>query len=141
MSLETSKQILKIFGIIGIVAGILAIIFGAMAMAGGGLIAQDVDPNNANQATAMGFIMIGSVIFLVSGIISLIEGICSVRAAKDSSKIKPAWIFAILGMVSGVVNLISNFGNGASSIFSGLLSLAVAVVTFLAANTIKNSVH
>lgn len=138
MSLDTSKKILKIFGIINIVAGILAIILGILALAGGGMVAS-VAGEDADAATVGGLAILGGIIILVSGIVSLISGIFSTKAANDTSRIKPAWVFAIIGIVFSVISLLTNLKSG--SFFSGILSIALNAVIFYAANTIKKDVE
>ena len=82
MDLETSKKLLKIFGII--ILGILGILSGLLAFAGGGLIAA---ANQSDAATlGAGLAVVAGVILVISGIVSLLQGIFSVRAAKDTSK-------------------------------------------------------
>lgn len=133
MSLETSKKILKIFGILSIIGGVLTIILGIVGLAGGGLAATE-------DATVGGIVIVVGLIALVSGIVSLLEGIFSVKAAKDPSKIQPAWIFAVIGVVMSAISLIMGFvNNGASGAFSNILSLAISILIFVAANTIKKS--
>ena len=137
MTLETSKKILKIFGIIGIIIGILGIIGGLVALAGGGAVAS---AGTSDDEIGLGVVAIVAGVFvLISGIVSLLEGIFSVRAAKDSSKIMPAWVFAIIGLVSGAISFITNIRNGASSVVGAIISLAISVLVFIAANTIKKS--
>ena len=137
MSLETSKKILKIFGVIGIIVGILGLIVGLAALAGGGVAASI---GTSDDEVGLGAVaVIAGVVMLISGIVSLLEGIFSVRAAKDSSKIMPAWVFAIIGLISGAISFISNIRNGASSISGAILSFAISVLVFMAANTIKKS--
>ncbi len=83
-------------------------------------------------------VTIFTVILLLIGVVTLLEGVFSVRASKDVTKIKPAWIFAILGLVSAVIGLVSAFTSG-SSIWSSLSTLVINAVIFTAANTIKKA--
>ena len=133
MSVETSAKILKVFGIIDIVLGILAVLLGILATAGGGMLAA-VD---SEQAVTGGMAIIAGVILVVSGIVSLLQGIFSVRASKDFSKIMPAWIFAIIGLIVQAISFITNLSKGAGSVGSAILSIAISVLIFVAANTIK----
>ena len=137
MSLENSKKILKIFGILGIIGGIFMIILGVVGVALGGAVigtAGDVEEDMVTGAT----VTIAMVIVLISGIVSLLEGIFSVRASKDTTKIQPAWIFAIIGLVSAVIGVVSAITSG-GSFLSPLGTLAINGVIFMAANTIKKS--
>ena len=139
MSLENSRKILKIFGILNIIAGVAAIVFGILALVGGSMAgsAATTDTDNAVVVAAL----TGAIVSLVEGIISLISGTCSVRAANDSSKIMPAWIFAILGLISGAVGVINNLvaGGGISGILGSVIAMIISALIFIAANTIKQS--
>ena len=63
------------------------------------------------------------------------------RAANDSSKIMPTWVFAILGLISGVVGVINSLvgGDGISAILGSVITLILSALIFIAANTIKKS--
>ena len=135
MNVETSKKILKVFGIIDIIFGIIGILVGILALAGGGVLATA----DASMAETAGLALVAGVIMVIAGIVSLLQGIFSVRAAKDTSKIMPAWIFAIIGLVTSAVQLISNFGKGGGSIGSGIVSVAISALIFVAANSIKKA--
>ncbi len=139
MSLETSQKILKVFGIFGIIAGAAVIIFGILGIVGGSMAgsAASTEEETAVVAATLG----GAVVTLVEGIIGLFEGVCSLRASGDSSKIMPAWIFAILGLISGVAGVVNSAvgGDGISAILGSVVSLGISVLIFVAANTIKQS--
>lgn len=150
MSLETSKKVLKIFGIIGIIFAIFGLIGGLAVVAGGGLITAGLaDPSlNADGSTdttqaagVAGLVIVLGVVLIISALIALLEGIFSVRAAKDSSKIMPAFVFAILGVLSGVGSLATTVTTGSSGtqIASGVISLAISCLVLVAANTIRTS--
>ena len=76
----------------------------------------------------------GMAIFFILGLLSLLEGIFSIRGAKDAAKIMPAWIFAIIGVIAAVVGLFTGGSLGGS-----IVSLIVNIVIFIAANKIKKS--
>lgn len=136
MTVETSRKILKIFGIISIIIGALGAIIGIVGVVGGGALASAGDDMSLGVGAAA---IIVSVILLVSGIVSLLEGIFSVRAANDVSKIMPAWVFAIISLVFSVIGIFTNIKSGASSIVSAIIGLGISVLIFVAANTIKKS--
>ena len=81
----------------------------------------------------------GMAIFFVLGVISLLEGIFSIRGARDASKIMPAWIFAILGVIGGIGTLISSIGDDAKGVAGAIVGVALSILIFIAANTIKKS--
>ena len=116
MSLNTSKLILKIFGIFSIICGVILIILGAMVFIG----ASQLSPEEIAADPSLSAGVSGMALFFVLGVISLLEGIFSLRGAKDASKIMPAWI-------SG--------GSMGGSVFS----LIVNIVIFVAANKIRKS--
>lgn len=134
MSLKTSKTILKVFGIIGIILGGLTTLGSLLILLGGGAASL-----GGEYAAPLGAFMIITGIFtLISGLITLAQGVCSVNASKDSSKIMPAWIFALIGIVSNGITLISSIKND-SGIFTAIVSLGISALIFVAANTIKNN--
>ena len=135
MNIETSKKILKVAGILSIIGGIIALLVGILAVAGGGILAGY---GQGDEQTGGAIVLVAGVVCLISGIVSLIEGICSTRAAKDTSKIMPAWIFAIIGLIINGISFIMNIvQSGVSSGLSGIVSVAFSVLIFVAANTIK----
>ena len=143
MSLETSQKILKVVGILCILSGIIGIVIGILGFVGGGILGAGI-ANEADEATeevgqALGFAFIMGIFGLVSGVVDLLEGIFSVRAANDSEKVMPAWVFALLGLIFAVISLVGSFGGNVSGIVSGILSVVLSLIVFIAANTIKNS--
>ena len=136
MTVETSRKILKIFGIISIIIGALGAIIGIVGVVGGGALASAGDDMSLGVGAAA---IIVSVVLLLSGIVSLLEGIFSVRAANDVSKIMPAWVFAIISLVFSVVGIFTNIKSGTSSIVGAIIGLGISVLIFVAANTIKKS--
>ena len=130
MSLNTSKLILKIFGIFSIICGVILIIFGVVVFIGAGQLSPEeiaADPSISAGVTGMA-------LFFVLGVISLLEGIFSLRGAKDASKIMPAWIFALISLIGAIVGLFMGGSMGGS-----IVSLIVNIVIFVAANKIRKS--
>ena len=130
MSLKTSKRILKIFGIFDIICGIFLIILGVMVLVG----ASQLSPEEIASDPSLSAGVSGMAIFFILGLLSLLEGIFSIRGAKDAAKIMPAWIFAIIGVIAAVVGLFTGGSLGGS-----IVSLIVNIVIFVAANKIKKS--
>ena len=130
MSLKTSKLILKIFGIFSIICGIILIILGVMVLVG----ASQLSPDEIASDPSISAGVSGMALLFILGILSLLEGIFSLRGAKDASKIMPAWIFAIIGVIAAVVGLFTGGSMGGS-----ISSLIVNIVIFIAANKIKKS--
>ena len=130
MSLKTSKRILKIFGIFDIICGIFLIILGVMVLVG----ASQLSPEEIASDPSLSAGVSGMAILFILGLLSLLEGIFSIRGAKDAAKIMPAWIFAIIGVIAAVVGLFTGGSLGGS-----IVSLIVNIVIFIAANKIKKS--
>ena len=131
MSVNTSRTILKVFGIIGIIIGIITCIGSILIMLGGGLVGI-----GSGDVIATGSLLAIGFFGLIAGLITLIQGACAHAASKDSSKIMPAWIFSIISLISNLINLITLIKNDSLSIAT-LFPIAVAVLIFAAANTIK----
>lgn len=144
MSIETSNKILKVTGIITLIFGILGVIAGIVLIIGAralGTVA-DVAPGEEEAAAAVGMgatSLIVGIILLISSIVEILEGWFSVRASKDNAKIMPAWIFAILGVIGSVGQLISSLSEDPKGIISAIIAVALSVLIFVAANTIKKS--
>lgn len=142
MNLSTSKTILKIAGIISIIFGVLGIIGGIMAIAGGsflgiGLAIGEV-PASQDIAAGVGLLGLGGLLILIGAVIELLSGIFSVRAAKDISKIMPAWVFSLIGLILSVPGLIAAISAN-DKIVSNIITVAINALIFVAANTVKKS--
>ena len=135
MGIETSKKMLKALGIINLVLGIIFVIIGVLA-AGVviGISSNSSIPNNYS------FLVI---LIVAIGVISIMAGCLDIRAAKDTSKIMPAWIFSIIGLIYSCVNLClsiaQNAINDPISVLSLLLSIILSVFTFIAANAVLSA--
>lgn len=130
ISLKTSKLILKIFGIFSVICGVIFIVLGVIVLAG----ASQLSPEEIAADPSISAGVSGMALFFILGVIALLEGIFSLRGAKDASKIMPAWIFAIIGVIAAIVGLFTG-GSMGSSVFS----LIINIVIFVAANNIKKS--
>lgn len=149
MNLNTSKTILKIFGIISIIFGILGILTGVLAIVGGIAIAAGGATGevatNSTIAGAIAVLGIIGLIAIVGSIIELLSGIFSVKAAKDISKIMPAWWFAVLGVISSLISIVSMIMQKSSqpiepkNMFGAIVALLTSVLIFFAAETIKKA--
>ncbi len=130
MSLKTSKKVLKIFGFFDIIGGIFLIILGVLMLLGVSQLSTEElasDPSLSMGAA-------GVFIFPVLGLVSLLEGVFSIRGAKHPSKIMPAWIFAIICVITAVIGLFTG-----GSMKSAIFTLIVNIVIFIAANNIRKS--
>ena len=136
MSVDTSKTMLKIFGIVNMILGVMILIFSAMTLAGGGLLASGVVPMDQAEAGVSGALVFGvGGAMLVLGAFSFASGILSRRAAKDPSKAQPAFVFAI-GAVLAVPNLVLAI-TGGGSLISAVVCLGINALLVVAANTLR----
>ena len=119
MTVQTSKSILKVFGIIDIVLGVLVLL----------------GPMDQVEAGVSGsLVLVAGGAMLVMGCFSLAEGILSRRAAKDPSKAQPAFVFAIISLVLAAINLTWAIVGGGSPV-SAIVSVAINALLVMAANT------
>jgi len=141
MSLEKSQKVVKVLGILSVISAVLGLI-AAIGMFGlTGLGAASIDTAAIDDQTAAGLASLGMVgiILLVSAIVELLQGIFSLRAAKDASKAMPLWIISIISVAFGVLSLINSFGKGTQEIFSAIFGLAISCGVFYLANNIKKA--
>ena len=135
MSVQTSKSILKVLGIIDIVLGVLVLLFSTLTLAGGGLLASGVVPMDQVEAGVSGsLVFVAGGAMLLMGGFSLAEGILSRRAANDPSKAQPAFVFAIISLVLAAINLTWAIVGGGSPV-SAIVSVAINALLVMAANT------
>ena len=141
--LESSRKILKIVGILTIIGAVLSLLGGVLMLVGGGAVGASAPEAATDPEVQSGVatLIVAGVIVLISGVVSLISGIVSVKASKENRYGKVAWIFAIIGIVMSVVRAISTIAQGASltNILSVLLNIALSVMIYFAANTIKTT--
>lgn len=148
MNLNTSKMILKVFGIISIIFGILGIVAGIMAVAGGAIIGAGAaageiaaDSKLAGGVALLGF---GGLLVIVGSVIELLSGVLSVKASNDISKIMPAWVFALIGTITSIISVVSMFMQKTqpvktSNLVGAIVGVCTSVLIFVAANNIKKA--
>ena len=142
MTVETSRKILKVFGILSIIFGILGAILAATLLFGGkaAVASGELDVNVTPEQLRL--LSLAAGFSLVSALVTFLQGVFSVRAAKDFSKIMPAWVFAILGLLFSLADSVWNIINSADgrTIFSAAISVALSILVLAAANKIKKHV-
>ena len=141
MSLEKSQKIVRVLGILSIIAAVLGIIaaigmFGLTGLGAASLDTAAIDDETAGNLVGLGLI---GVVILVSAIVELLQGIFSLRAAKDASKATPLWVISIISVVFSAISLINSFGSGTQEIFSAIFGLAISCGIFYLANNIKKN--
>ena len=137
MSVETSEKILKVFGIIAIVIGALGVLVGVLSIVGGGLLGAGLGDMGGGPLIAAMAIVAGLVV-VVRSIVTLLEGIFSVIASNNYSKIMPAFVFSIIALVLSGLSVINSIVQKGGLLFA-LISLAISCLVFVAANTIRKN--
>ena len=77
---------------------------------------------------------------LIEGLICLLQGVLGLRAAKDSRKVMPVWIIAVIGLAAGIISLVMTVFRGgvdASQYGSLIGSVASSALMFWLANNIR----
>lgn len=136
-----SQKALKIISIILIVWSILVILLGAFLAAGSavpGMSAESINIGGDSMAMSTAALGLGIGV-IIGGVVDLIIGFLGLRGAKDSHKIGVFFVVCIIGLVLGVIGLVSNIMSGAFQ-WSNLVSvLIVAVCTYLAQSIKKQA--
>lgn len=138
-----AQKFLLAISVINIVLGILSVIYGAMTLAGGGssgglstesLMASGANAVEAEQVVTTFNILV--ILAIVSGVISLIQGVLGIRAANDNQKIMPVWFISLISLAFSISNVFTALFQGNFGIAT-VVSLVVPSLVFWAANTIK----
>ncbi len=142
MERSGSQKALLVISIIEIVGAALSLIAGISTGLLGGLVGTagvqgQLTPQEVASGTAG--LAILSAIIIISGVWSLLCGIFGIRAANDNQKIMIVWVFALIGVILGVIGLIYSFVNGsfAQNALTMIVALALDVLLFWIANNIK----
>lgn len=144
MTLNQSKSILKICGILLAIGSIITIIFGAIFAFGGSYVSGNMPEaqTNPDYQTAIKIIATGGILMIISGIIHLIQAIFSYKASNNSKYGKNAYIFAILGLIATIVSTIPQFTNAnqiqISTIIGLIAGVGVSAVMLYAAKIVKD---
>ena len=124
-----------VFAVLALIAGLSAGLLGGLVGAGGaesGLTAEEV-------ATGTSSLAILSAIIVISAVWNLLCGIFGIRAANDNQKIMIVWVFALIGVILGVVGLVMGIVDGSfgQNAISTVVGLVIDVALFWIANNIK----
>ena len=144
MTLERSKTILKYCGIVIAIIAVLYLFLGLFLAFGGGYASVNMPQAQTDPEMHKGTlaIMVGGILMAIRGIIHLLQGIFSVKAAKDNKFAKKAYVFAILGLIAAVISAISEFAapsqtNKVSTIIGLIGGIMISAVMVFAAKTVK----
>ena len=136
MDLAQSQKIIKILGILSIVAAVFVLIGAAGLIGIGGFGAATMDVNGEEVAGGVVSLVLVGIVMLATGILSLLEGIFSLQAAKDAAKAGPLWVISLVSVIGPVASMLLNIVSG-GSFTSGLVSLLINCFIFYLANNIK----
>ena len=141
MTMESSKKILNVASILDFISGVPMLIIGILGLTGTSLVSQmpEVTSELADAAPAVAAVaVIASVACLIGGLLTLVEGILTRRAAKDPAKVMPVWVISLVLLVMHGITVVQNAMAGTLGI-STILSLALTGVVFYAANFMKKA--
>ena len=102
----------------------------------GGFGAATMDVNDEEVAGGVVSIVVVGLVMLATGILSLLEGIFSLQAAKNAAKAGPLWVISLVSVIGSVASMLLNIISG-GSFTSGLFSLLINCFIFYLANNIK----
>ena len=136
MDLAQSQKIIKILGILSIIAAVFVLIGAAGLIGIGGFGAATMDVNDEEVAGGVVSIVVVGLVMLATGILSLLEGIFSLQAAKNAAKAGPLWVISLVSVIGSVASMLLNIISG-GSFTSGLVSLLINCFIFYLANNIK----
>ena len=142
MERSGSQKALLVLSIIEIIGAVLALIAGISTGLLGGLVGTaGMEGQLTAKEVAVGSasLAIISAIIIISAVWSLLCGIFGIRAANDNQKIMIVWVFALIGVILGVIGLIYAIANGSfgQNALSMIIGLALNVLLFWIANNIK----
>ena len=142
MERSSSQKALLVISIIEIVIAVLALFAGiSTGLLGGvvGVAGMQGELTASEVAAGTAGLAIISAMIIISAVWSLLCGIFGIRAANDNQKIMIVWVFAIIGVILGVVGIIYSIVNGSfgQNALSMILGLIVDVLLFWIANNIK----
>ena len=170
MQKSGSQVALKVISIIQIVIAILGIILSLVLIASGPLVGSLAnDPEVVSNVSGVvsesgvdmqisgqegiflfsGFVMILGVIALIGSVFDLIVGILGVRGANNPAKIGPFFVFAIIGLILAIgqvifsiVGLVSadaaTSASASSTIWSSIIQFGLMIVIVALANNIRH---
>ena len=145
--MSNSRKALKVLSILAIIFAAMQILLGGLLFlgAGAGLMAGQVVETGTEVMDASSAAIYSGVSLVLVAVLSIVVGIFGLRAAKDPSKIGPYKVLAIIGLVIGIIQMLSFVISGqiASYGISGWLGLAMLVFCVILAFNIskENQAH
>jgi len=135
MNLDTARKILKYFGIINIVLGVLTLLLGIAGVAVGGAAADTAASNTEASVNSMTVIGAGSVL-IFAAVLGCVDGILSVLASKNNKYGLAAMIFAIFNICTALYNIFTALSKG-GSVVSPVCNLVTALLLCYCANMVR----
>ncbi|MBR3135056.1 hypothetical protein IKG54_00620 [Candidatus Saccharibacteria bacterium] len=143
---SASKTYLKVLGVITIIMGVFAAIFGIAIFC-----LKDADILNAvGAATVEQFTKAGiaenavkavlGTTMLVSSFISVLEGILMLRAAKNPEKSTLLLVLLVLSTISGAATLFMEGFSNIGTVIGNIASLTVNVLALIATFNIRSEI-
>ena len=134
---------MKISGILCFIAAAVSIVGGIVVISTGGLGAAlpEMQTDDTVQKGVVALFGVG-IATVISGIISLVEGIVSVRASKDNKYGKAAWIFAMISFLIAIGRAgteVRASGFSASTVLTFVFTLIIAGLVYTAALNVKKA--
>lgn len=142
MNLESSKNILKITGILTLIGGVLTVGSGILGMVMGKA-ATTMPEITADAELSKGAmsLLYGGGAEIIAGILTLFEGWTSYSAGKHGKHVNAAVIFAVVGLVMSVMQGISLVSKGdfsdTATVIGTVLALILNLIILMAARKVK----
>lgn len=144
MEKSGSQKVLKVLSILGIIFGVIMLLFAGLAFWGSNAMVAEVETisDAATNGELAGYTLVLAIASLIEGLVLILQGVLGLRAAKDNQKIMPVWVLAIIGIVFAALGVVAAITNSApeelmSNLGSNILSLVYSGIYFFICNTIK----
>jgi len=140
--MENSSKLLKVTGILMIIFGSFAIIFGiigvfSMAVIEEGAVLLGIDPATLNT----GVLMFSSILAVVAAVVQLIAGIIGVKSFDKPEKATVCIVFgvliALLVVLAFILEMLGGLNFGAMNVVSLFIGLVIPVLYLLGAFKLK----
>ncbi len=133
-------KLLKVFGIIDIVMGVLVLLFSITLLAAAPLTSGQTDLYNQMVDIQVASVAIGAILMVTSALM-LVGGIASVRFANNPTR-TPAFVLTLVGSILSVVGGISSTlrtdTGDASGIIGGIIGIVINVLLVFAAIKVRS---
>ena len=145
------QKALLVLSILTIISAIWSIL-GGVVLAGGGVLMGTTESAELSSAAAeagmsqselaTSFTGIGIAAILIA-IVDIVLGALGIRAANDATKIKPVWVFAVLGLVASIIGLVVTFAMGGTpqEVGTSIGTTIANAIMFWISNSIKQQAN